>query len=326
MGLIRKALEIIDKKTNIGLAFSKKTESENNLVSETKPSLLKRVQKIQSDFFQSDSIPDGIFHETEEDTLVDLDVLDVAVQEEGEENEERDSETSQHTPSKEELPSIEIENFAGNLEKIDIGEGEDELLEEDLEPQEVIDLDEEASITKADELKEWEEAAKQDIDDELEKTLLKEISKQNEFQDTLEQIQTQVSETEKEIQASKENKAGEELELLQKKLENYLVLLEITKDLVKSSDFEEFFENLLYSIEGQLGPESIVIFSKRNADSEYFQAYAFDGVEIEPELKLHKSEPACQIFQNLEYPKFAREIPSEGLPEKDWSILNNPFT
>jgi GGDEF domain-containing protein len=95
---------------------------------------------------------------------------------------------------------------------------------------------------------------------------------------------------------------------------------------VKSSDFEEFFENLLYSIEGQLGSESIILFSKKTEDAEGFEPLAIDGVDLEADFKILPIEPIFDIVQNLEGPQFTKKIPSEGLPEKDWSILNNPFT
>ncbi len=339
MGLFQKALEIIKTTTITHEGASLKQQEESKL----KSGALGLLKRIQAQFLQvkpseKQIIPEGIFYQDEEDTLVDLDALDELLEDEDlGEGQTTQNEEIVSPISKEEVDTIqdfiedtqvsESEDFIGSTEKIEIGTGE-ELFEEELEPQEVIDLDEEADIipTKTDELQEWEESAKKDLNDEsLESSLLEEISKQNEFQDTLQQIQNQLTETTKELQ-DRESKSNAELESLQKKLENYLVLLEITKDLVKSTDFEDFFENLLYSIEGQLGPESIVIFSRRNKESDFFQPYVYDGVEMEPDFKIYQSEPIYNIIRNLDYPKFAKSISVEGLPEKDWSILQNPFT
>lgn len=47
----------------------------------------------------------------------------------------------------------------------------------------------------------------------------------------------------------------------QKKLDHYLSLIDIAKEITTIDDFDELWENLLYAVMGQVGAESIVIFS-----------------------------------------------------------------
>ncbi|EMG10558.1 hypothetical protein LEP1GSC151_2486 [Leptospira interrogans serovar Grippotyphosa str. LT2186] len=55
-----------------------------------------------------------------------------------------------------------------------------------------------------------------------------------------------------------------------KKLENYISVFEISKEIGISTDFANFFENLLFSIMGQIGSESIGIFSSKNGNQDFF--------------------------------------------------------
>lgn len=328
MGLIQKVLEFIQ---NTPSTREKKIIAKD-IQGRTTHSLLQKLQvrTVQSSLeSQKTQLPKGVFQEDADNTLIDLDALDKVFSEKEDVQLEVPSQEKKETdipkPSEDsKIPPTEIEDFQGNIDKIDIGVGE-ELAEEELEPQEIIDLDEDADITKDNELSEWEEAAKKDLSDEfLENSLLQEIYDQNDFKNTLEPIPAQVSAIPPAPQDHKTN-TEPELESTQKKLDNYLILLEITKDLVKSYDFEDFLENLMYSIEGQLGPESIIIFSKSNKESDLFKSFAFDGVEIEPDLEFHQSEPLCNMISNLDYPKFTKEISREGLSEKELSLLQNPY-
>ena len=131
-------------------------------------------------------------------------------------------------------------------------------------------------------LEDWEKDA---MAESLSDPFLEEDDKAEEIQDELEEKNSDVEPTdaidpivdinvEEAFETAKQFKSGYE-----EKLENYLVLFEITKELLKSKSFDDFFENLMYSIIGQVGPEIMIIFSSRDGNFSQMKIVAHEGID-----------------------------------------------
>jgi transcriptional regulator with GAF, ATPase, and Fis domain/GGDEF domain-containing protein len=349
------------KKTSLLNKAKELVETEEELV----PVEIDEIQDFEEpegDFLHSTETNNKlkeIFQEDEESPLLDLDALDTQIPDLSSENFDSEQETtSEPNDELDELslePDVEYEeetdvidldeweeklgeelkgqnsldDFTGESQTIDIGTGEKSPLDEDeIFPEEVIDLD----AKPQDELSQWEEDAKQELEKDLslEDTLLEEISKEEpleEFQNTLDNLEKELDETKKELSnmdGAEENQ--QEIQALQQKLDNYLVLVEITKDLVKSKNFEDFYENLLYSIEGQVGPESIVIFARKRKESKDLQPVANDGIDIESDFTITETDSIYRMLSTLTQPMFARQLNTEKLSERDALVIENPFS
>jgi len=341
MGLFQKAQEISSKlseqdKKNYTISPEKK-----------KTSLLKKALNLLEIPKQAplETSVSEVFKEEEETPLLDLDSLDSQApsvysdfQEKVSLSEEQTKDLNLETTEQEETQEVfedvidldELEaqlesevkkedaaEFLGQKEIIDIGEGsENNLNTEQIQPKETIDLGVSDTTTEG----------KQK---ELEDSLLEEISKEepiDDFQNTLEELEEQVSNTKKELLDLEQQANKTELEALQRKLENYLILLEITKDLVKSGSFDEFFENLLYSIEGEIGPESILIFSRHKKEVKDLYPVANDGIDIESDFYISESSSIYELISILTQPIFAKDLDIQKLEEKEKLIIENPYT
>lgn len=65
------------------------------------------------------------------------------------------------------------------------------------------------------------------------------------------------------------------------KLENYVLLKDLIKELLYSDSIINFFENLMYSIEGQLGSKYIILFSSINELFQEYEIVSLDGIDLE---------------------------------------------
>jgi GGDEF domain-containing protein len=120
-----------------------------------------------------------------------------------------------------------------------------------------------------------------------------------------EQIDQNIQEWEKDL--SEENKINEaeagqkEDEVdsdIEKKLDYYLVLNEITNELVQSSTFNDFYDNLLYSLEGQLGSNYIIIVSSLDERFEEYEIISYDGIELSENINISIENESIQKIIN----------------------------
>ena len=77
-----------------------------------------------------------------------------------------------------------------------------------------------------------------------------------------------------------DNKKADEL------LESYTLIKEIVMELLQSSNLNEFYDNLLYSIEGQLGSGYLIFFSSIDEKLEQFEIISYDGLELTENIYL----------------------------------------
>ncbi|HMZ59631.1 MAG TPA: hypothetical protein PL048_12690 [Leptospiraceae bacterium] len=109
----------------------------------------------------------------------------------------------------------------------------------------------------------------------------------------------------------------------ERKVETYHVLVEITKELLKSVSPDEFFDNLLYHVVSQLGPETLVLFSSRNSDFQEFEVVAYDGLDVEPSISFSKDSSLVSLLDKMKEPFYAKKYLSE-VEERDKVFLLHP--
>ncbi|AOP34782.1 diguanylate phosphodiesterase [Leptospira tipperaryensis] len=106
-----------------------------------------------------------------------------------------------------------------------------------------------------------------------------------------------------------------------KKLENYISVFEISKEIGVSTDFANFFENLLFSIMGQIGTESIGIFSSKNGDNEFFRLEEYQGEGFNQEWTISSEDEIYHAVHNAGSVLYAKELLKPALPAKEQEIL-----
>lgn len=106
-----------------------------------------------------------------------------------------------------------------------------------------------------------------------------------------------------------------------KKLENYLSAFEISKEISASKDFTNFFENLSFSIQGQIGAESIVIFSSTNGEYDVLRVVEAQGIGADPDWVLEVGDESYQAALKTPSVVYAKEILKHSPPKKEKEIL-----
>ncbi|MBF3378332.1 diguanylate phosphodiesterase [Leptospira borgpetersenii] len=106
-----------------------------------------------------------------------------------------------------------------------------------------------------------------------------------------------------------------------KKLENYISVFEISKEIGVSTDFANFFENLLFSIMGQIGSESIGIFSSKNGSQDFFRLEDYQGENFDQEWTISSEEEIYHAVHNAGSVLYAKELLKPKLPAKEREII-----
>ncbi|AXR64908.1 hypothetical protein [Leptospira mayottensis] len=106
-----------------------------------------------------------------------------------------------------------------------------------------------------------------------------------------------------------------------KKLENYISVFEISKEIGVSTDFANFFENLLFSIMGQIGSESIGIFSSKNGSQDFFRLEDYQGENFNQEWTISSEEEIYHAVHNAGSVLYAKELLKPILPAKEREII-----
>ncbi|NCN08546.1 MAG: GAF domain-containing protein [Leptospira sp.] len=108
-----------------------------------------------------------------------------------------------------------------------------------------------------------------------------------------------------------------------KKIENYKSIFEITKEIGSSSSFEDFFSNLNYSIMGQIGAETLAIFSTTKSDFSNFELLESHGFETTEEWIISEEDPIYSILKQQDSVIYAQELLGMGLGNKGNTILKS---
>ncbi len=225
------------------------------------------------------------------------------------------------------------------LDSIDEFTGDSETVNLD----EVGDSTDEGVIIEQEEL---EDSEPKDILEDWEKDAIAETVSDDPFLDTdTDKLHEDVKEAE-EILSSLDEEEPEDLEepvvdvnveaafetakqfksSYEEKLESYLVLFEITKELLKSKSFDDFFENLMYSIIGQVGPEIMIIFSSRDGNFSQMKIVAHEGIDIEPDYVIKKGDTLYSLLESEKDVVFAKDLLAKDLKDRERVLLENPLT
>ena len=107
-----------------------------------------------------------------------------------------------------------------------------------------------------------------------------------------------------------------------KRIENYQAVFEITKEIAASKDFADFFDNLVFSIIGQVGCSSVVILTSTNPESEKWDALNAEGVELQDNWSFMAGDEVYQRLSDTDTVIYAGELKQRKLPERESKILN----
>jgi GGDEF domain-containing protein len=108
-----------------------------------------------------------------------------------------------------------------------------------------------------------------------------------------------------------------------KKIENYQSIFEIAKEIAASSNFDDYFANLNYSILGQVGPETLAVFSSIQGDFASIDLLEYHGFEPTGAWTFEEKDYLYQRMRGLDSVIYAGEILSEAIPEWERKILES---
>lgn len=108
-----------------------------------------------------------------------------------------------------------------------------------------------------------------------------------------------------------------------KKIDNYLTIFDIARELSAVESPDELWESLMYSIMGQLGSEKICIFSSEKAlrTRAILHPVAFSGFDPEGEMTLKPGDELYDSMENAESFKYAEEFGKTRLSQTEQSIM-----
>ncbi|MBW7857240.1 MAG: diguanylate cyclase, partial [Leptonema sp. (in: Bacteria)] len=96
----------------------------------------------------------------------------------------------------------------------------------------------------------------------------------------------------------------------QKRIDNYLALFELNRELNTIDDTEEFFDTTLYSVLGQLGAHNVIIFAEQSDQVLYPVAYT--GVTPTDDWNLNSTGALYQALSKSDEIRYSGEFLKEG--------------
>ncbi|EOQ88922.1 GAF domain protein [Leptospira yanagawae serovar Saopaulo str. Sao Paulo = ATCC 700523] len=107
-----------------------------------------------------------------------------------------------------------------------------------------------------------------------------------------------------------------------KRIENYQAIFEITKEIASSKEFSDFFDNLVYSLIGQVGCHSVVILTSTNLKNSKWEAVAAQGIQSKDSWYLSPGDEIYARISDSETVIYAGEFKSSRLPNRELVLLN----
>jgi GGDEF domain-containing protein len=154
---------------------------------------------------------------------------------------------------------------------------------------------------------------------EISQKLLHDLDKEEQRHSGLDK-QIHLDDWEKELVEEHSDTSDLLVQGLQQRIEDYLSLFELSKEITDSTSVEQFFENIMYSVLGQFGVEKILVFALDN-DENSFRLICSDGVEIDSDMWMHPSESLYEIANEKRKIVNRREISELGLSDNEKNIL-----
>ncbi len=287
MGLYLKARSFLDQ---FGSSEILANNSKNTYLKGV--SLLKKLSSIDPTYIDDQEGQEGIIDNLEEPTLT------ISPMESLEEQITILPESENFTSGE-----LSFENLPEDLNSpTAIVINEDDLIELDVNIDFYPEFDDSIEDTnQKDRADSDSEDSSENFDQEFKPTDTIEVGSENEIKDeNIEDWEKDISdeevEKESEVISYKEKQAQEDETT--KKLDYYLVLNEITNELVQSSTFNDFYDNLLYSLEGQLGSNYIIIVSSLDERFEEYEIISYDGIELTENINLSLENDTIQKIIN----------------------------
>ncbi|WCL48921.1 GAF domain-containing protein [Leptospira sp. GIMC2001] len=106
-----------------------------------------------------------------------------------------------------------------------------------------------------------------------------------------------------------------------KKIENYKAIFEITKEIASASTYDQFFANLNYSIIGQVGSETMAIFSSVTGNFERLDLLEYSGFQPTSDWSFTKADEIYNKVKSSESVMYAGELLSGNIPTSEKKIL-----
>ncbi|TGK87289.1 GAF domain-containing protein [Leptospira noumeaensis] len=107
-----------------------------------------------------------------------------------------------------------------------------------------------------------------------------------------------------------------------KRIENYQAIFEITKEIASSKEFSDYFDNLVYSLIGQVGCNSVVVITSTNRKNPKWEAVTAQGVQLKDSWYLSPNDEIYSRISDSETVIYAGEFKSSRLPEREFKLLN----
>ncbi|MBM9548852.1 GAF domain-containing protein [Leptospira sp. 201903074] len=107
-----------------------------------------------------------------------------------------------------------------------------------------------------------------------------------------------------------------------KRIENYQAIFEITKEIASSKEFSDYFDNLVYSLIGQVGCNSVVVLTSTNPKNPKWEAVAAQGIQSKDSWYLSPNDEIYSRIADSETVIYAGEFKSSRLPNRELKLLN----
>lgn len=108
-----------------------------------------------------------------------------------------------------------------------------------------------------------------------------------------------------------------------KRIENYQAIFEITKEIASSKEFSDYFDNLVYSLIGQVGCNSVVVLTSTNPKNPKWEAVAAQGIQSKDSWYLSPNDEIYSRISDSETVIYAGEFKSARLPNRELKLLND---
>ncbi|MGE8721667.1 GAF domain-containing protein [Leptospira terpstrae] len=108
-----------------------------------------------------------------------------------------------------------------------------------------------------------------------------------------------------------------------KRIENYQAIFEITKEIASSKEFSDYFDNLVYSLIGQVGCNSVVVLTSTNPKNPKWEAVAAQGIQSKDSWYLSPNDEIYSRIFDSETVIYAGEFKSSRLPNRELKLLND---
>jgi len=108
----------------------------------------------------------------------------------------------------------------------------------------------------------------------------------------------------------------------QKKIDNYLALFDITREINALDSLDDLWDAVLYAILGQMGADSIAIFAGSVQDPRIFEPVAATGLDLKPDWILSPNDPLYESLSEKEGVRYAAEFDKQALSPVEREIID----